>query len=335
VLAITGDNQKLLPTRSTIQFDMNGMTAKLYATVSSAYVTLNNTNYAMTISGSSATVSNVPLNSSGQDASLTVVDSRGLTYSQTVTLDIVDYTAPSVSATAERDSGFYSETDITPTVNYTSIGANAVTINLKARKVGTTTYTVDQTIPDGQTSQVVLDNEFAWEILLTVTDTLGGTGTYNITIARGLPLMYFDTEMNSVGLNQFPSHAESFEIAGDFYINSTKVDYIVEQGTSGIWTYRKWNSGVAEIWGMPSKSDLPWGAYLSTGLYYNTQAWSISYPFTLYSPSITATTRYVGGNYGWIGYASHSSNNNMTVGIVRNGNSGNVIISVYAIGKWK
>lgn len=26
-------------------------------------------------------------------------------------------------------------------------------------------------------------------------------------------------------------------------------DYIVETGTSGIWTYRKWNSGIAECWG--------------------------------------------------------------------------------------
>lgn len=26
-------------------------------------------------------------------------------------------------------------------------------------------------------------------------------------------------------------------------------DYVVEQGTSGIWHYRKWNSGVAECWG--------------------------------------------------------------------------------------
>ena len=26
-------------------------------------------------------------------------------------------------------------------------------------------------------------------------------------------------------------------------------DYIVEYGTSGIWTYRKWNSGIAECWG--------------------------------------------------------------------------------------
>lgn len=26
-------------------------------------------------------------------------------------------------------------------------------------------------------------------------------------------------------------------------------DYVVEQGISGIWTYRKWNSGIAECWG--------------------------------------------------------------------------------------
>ena len=26
-------------------------------------------------------------------------------------------------------------------------------------------------------------------------------------------------------------------------------DYVVEQGTDGIWTYRKWNSGIAECWG--------------------------------------------------------------------------------------
>lgn len=31
-------------------------------------------------------------------------------------------------------------------------------------------------------------------------------------------------------------------------------DYVVEQGTDGIWTYRKWNSGVAECWGVYSKT---------------------------------------------------------------------------------
>ena len=32
-------------------------------------------------------------------------------------------------------------------------------------------------------------------------------------------------------------------------INITSVDYIVEQKTSGIWTYRKWNSGICEAYG--------------------------------------------------------------------------------------
>lgn len=227
-VAITGDDKKLLPTRSTLKFDISGITARNGATISGAKVTLNGTDYPMTISGTGASVSNVPLNSSGQNAVITLTDSRGLTYSKTLALDIVDYSAPSISATAERDSGFYSETDITPTVNYTSIGSNAVTLNLKARKVGTTAYTVDQNIPDGQTTQVILDNEFAWEILLTATDSLGGTGTYNITLARGLPLMYFDTELLSVGLNQFPSHAEAFEITGDIYMT---LDQTATSGT--------------------------------------------------------------------------------------------------------
>lgn len=35
----------------------------------------------------------------------------------------------------------------------------------------------------------------------------------------------------------------------DEVLPSTAVDYVVEQGTSGMWTYRKWNSGIAECWG--------------------------------------------------------------------------------------
>lgn len=47
-------------------------------------------------------------------------------------------------------------------------------------------------------------------------------------------------------------------------------DYVVEQGTSGIWTYRKWESGIVECWGSLSCSniavDSAWGGvYESTG----------------------------------------------------------------------
>lgn len=37
-------------------------------------------------------------------------------------------------------------------------------------------------------------------------------------------------------------------VAGTDYA-TPPADYIVQRGTSGIWTYRKWNSGDAECWG--------------------------------------------------------------------------------------
>ena len=44
-------------------------------------------------------------------------------------------------------------------------------------------------------------------------------------------------------------------------------DYIVEQGKSGVWTYRKWASGVAECWGQPAKSVAPSGTFLGANAY--------------------------------------------------------------------
>ena len=39
------------------------------------------------------------------------------------------------------------------------------------------------------------------------------------------------------------------------------VDYIVEEGTEGIWTYRKWNSGVAECWGTMTQNITSWSQW--------------------------------------------------------------------------
>lgn len=55
-------------------------------------------------------------------------------------------------------------------------------------------------------------------------------------------------------------------------------DYVVEHGTSGIWTYRKWASGIAECWGTTTFSgtaNQSWGSYIK----YATVP-SVNYPFT-------------------------------------------------------
>lgn len=58
-------------------------------------------------------------------------------------------------------------------------------------------------------------------------------------------------------------------------------DYIVEQGRSGIWTYRKWNSGIAECWGTTTVTIAKWEAW---GTLYEgyPRIESISFPTSLF-----------------------------------------------------
>ena len=79
-------------------------------------------------------------------------------------------------------------------------------------------------------------------------------------------------------------------------IQTLKTDYVVEQGTSGIWSYRKWNSGKAECWGTYRASI---AVTTSSAVYggYRSGAVSIpTFPFTFVSaPTITATANSAGG----------------------------------------
>ena len=75
------------------------------------------------------------------------------------------------------------------------------------------------------------------------------------------------------------------------------VDCIVEQGTSGSWTYRKWNSGVAECWGTVTGTLAPSEAESGiTGL--RVFSGSVAFPTGLFVdiPSVTYNCR-IGDGY--------------------------------------
>ncbi len=76
-------------------------------------------------------------------------------------------------------------------------------------------------------------------------------------------------------------------------------DYVIEQGTSDIWTYRKWNSGLAECWGvytMTSAATKTWGT-----LYYSdTLAPRINYPFTFTSRPQESAFLHGSSVAGWV-----------------------------------
>lgn len=62
-------------------------------------------------------------------------------------------------------------------------------------------------------------------------------------------------------------------------------DYIVEQGVSGSWTYQKWNSGVAELWGYTQLTDVPITNTNNDGYYFSNVLSSDVLPFSIVAGS--------------------------------------------------
>lgn len=120
------------------------------------------------------------------------------------------------------------------------------------------------------------------------------------------------------------------------------VDYIVEQGISGIWMYRKWNSGIAECWGTHQSSvtmSQAWG-----GMYINpTPTARQNYPFAFTQrPFETVTGRTQ--NYACFIYAESSGNGLNTTtqtaqyNFIRSTSSTTATtayLDYYVIGQWK
>jgi hypothetical protein len=102
------------------------------------------------------------------------------------------------------------------------------------------------------------------------------------TILNGTKRYY--RHISKSGNNADWIYGEWFEIL----TTSITQDYIVEQGTSGIWTYRKWNSGIAECWGSYEQSNVEikhgWGTSYNNNSYplYYSDSWSVALPTNLF-----------------------------------------------------
>ena len=183
-----------------------------------------NLSQTVNLSSASKTVTLGALNSS-QDvqASVKVTDSRGNSTTKTINIKVADWQAPSAIITAKRHNNFYSETDINVDADYASVnGLNAITIQVRYKKQTESTWSAYVTLEDNVTSVLTLDNEYAWDIQVLLTDKFGST-TYNATLSRGMPIVFFDRILSSTGFNQFPKYEQSVEIAGRLFVNNEDI----------------------------------------------------------------------------------------------------------------
>lgn len=125
----------------------------------------------------------------------------------------------------------------------------------------------------------------------------------------------------------------------------TGADYVTEQSTSGIWTYRKWNSGLAECWGTTANRTVTswtqWG-----GIYYgNPYNVRDSYPGGLFISAPNCQAQ-IGTNDGGdmflvkgSGSGTEGTSTYTPAFYPARGSSGSTgvtyTVSYYAVGKWK
>lgn len=126
---------------------------------------------------------------------------------------------------------------------------------------------------------------------------------------------------------------------GDVYFKgSVMADFVIQQSTSGNWTYRKWYSGVAECWGNFTISTSSWSAW---GNLYEGGHTSVTYPSGLFNavPVTNITVNY--SNNGVCGLEYYQNGSKTTTGTIYvlrpNTVSGTTttVIAINAKGRWK
>ena len=220
-VAITNNNQQIIRNNSTLQINITNASAKNYATLSSASVNINGTIYNASFSGSSATFNIGTVNlSSNTTAVVTVTDSRGISTNHNLSLIILDWQLPTAIISLQRENNYYSETNINVNADYSSLdNKNTISIKVRDKQTTSSTWSAYTTLQDEVTTQLTLDNNYAWDVQVLVEDAIGST-TYNLTLDRGIPIIYFDRLKRSMGINCFPANNSSFELDGDIYLNN-------------------------------------------------------------------------------------------------------------------
>lgn len=219
--AITENNQLIISQQSKVKFTATGLSAINGASISSCVLAINGNNYNMSVSGSTATVNNITIDSAiNLTGVVTLTDSRGLTATKSVTVTMEDWVLPTAIITCNRQQNYYDATNLNVNADYSLLnGKNTITIKARYKKVTASSYGAYQTLQDGVTSVLTLDNTFEWNVQVVVQDLFGST-TYNLIVGIGLPIIYFDRLLHSVGFNGFPVNEKSVEISGyDMFVH--------------------------------------------------------------------------------------------------------------------
>lgn len=217
-VAITEDEQIIIRNNSNIVFMLTNLTAIKSATLSKLEITLNGVVKIEELSGQQTSLkTGIPgaVNSSSNlTASIVVTDSRGNSTTYTKDVIVWDWVQPSAIINCQRENNFYSTTNLTVDGNISSLNdKNAMTIQYQYKKTTDTDYSSLKTIQENTQTSFDIDNNYSWNVRVIVSDKLAST-SYNLFVDKGVPIVYFDRLLSSMGVNCFPKDDNSLEVNG-------------------------------------------------------------------------------------------------------------------------
>ena len=170
-------------------------------------------------------------------------------------------------------------------------------------------------------------------------DTIGSNRVWTLTVSTiEVPL---DINVNLPGLacGKVAETKKAFEFAEGWKLKFglyPMMDFIVEQGNSGVWSYRKWNSGKAECW-LESNLSITGStptAYMNGSAYFSYATVNLPFAFKT-GPSSVADGR-LGTGMGFVNVVPENGGRSVTVYVTGNQESADITIrSMTVTGRWK
>lgn len=246
---ITGNNQYIIQNKSTLRATITA------ANKATAVKGASMVDYTFAIGSYSGTAnySSSDINkdigtvnaSTNQTLSVTAKDSRGFTKVASKTVNIVPYSAPTISASVARDSNFEDTTRINISGSMALLKVNGTTKNAvngtsgiqyrykqsTSSTWGSWTNVANTTAADGtiSTSQITqtFNKNYAYDFQFKITDKLETT-TINATLAEGQPQFFIGSDgRSSVGglpaVSLPAGNLGQLEVYGDVYSKGNKL----------------------------------------------------------------------------------------------------------------
>ena len=174
----------------------------------------------------------------------------------------------------------------------------------------------------------------SYHVQIAVQDTIGGEPiTMDFVVSTDDITFHLRAGGKGAGVGKYSEEDYLFDIHSDWDLGlkgSRIKDFVLEQGTSGIWTYRKWYSGLYECWGTDMTA--PTSNYISG-------TFPINFPE---KPKMFVSNTYDSGGLTIVIKQIHTSGGvwkyqlylrDTTGGATRNVNTEG--LDLYVVGRWK